>query len=91
MKIIIFLLLILSICWGLAIPSVPGIEAGKKLELVKVISDDEEQDDYFFSHIEDAILTPCKDIIILDSSGVAVSRYNWNGNLIKRLNKKGKG
>ncbi|MCP4218141.1 MAG: hypothetical protein GY765_26120 [bacterium] len=85
------LLLLLLATVPFLFPAPPVNEAKEKLELVKVISDDEEQEEYFFNYIEDAILTPCKDIIILDNHGVAVSQYDWNGNLIKRLNKKGKG
>ncbi|MCP4220449.1 MAG: 6-bladed beta-propeller, partial [bacterium] len=86
MKFTIAIILFIQMAFGLVFPG-----SGEKLELVKVIADDENQDEYFFAHIKDAALTSCKDIVILDSHAPAVSVYNWDGALVSRVNKKGKG
>jgi hypothetical protein len=57
-------------------------------KLVKIITD---QSDYIFENITDAVLTSCNDIIILDGKGCTVSKYDWDGNLIKRIGQRGQG
>lgn len=60
----------------------------ENFKFVKIIED---QSGHIFSGISDAILTSCKDIIILDGLGNTVSKYDWNGNFINRIGQKGQG
>jgi hypothetical protein len=61
----------------------------QNFKLVKIITDD--QSDCIFSDISDAILTPNKDVIILDARESFIARFDWNGNFINRIGQKGKG
>jgi hypothetical protein len=62
---------------------------GAKLESVKTIGD--ERDDYTFFSIGSAALSRDKDIYILDTIGLFLAKYDWNGKFIKRIGQKGRG
>jgi hypothetical protein len=66
-----------------------GTALNQNFKIVKIIGDD--QSDCFFSEISDAILTPCKDVIILDARENFIARFDWSGNFINRIGQKGKG
>jgi hypothetical protein len=61
----------------------------KNFKIVKIIGDD--QDGCIFSTISDAILTPSKDIFILDGKESFIAKYDWEGNFINRVGQKGQG
>jgi hypothetical protein len=76
---ILFLILFRAFCLPL----------NRNFKIVKIIGND--QADLIFSGITDALLTPCKDIIILDGKGNYIARYDWDGNFINRVGQKGQG
>jgi hypothetical protein len=59
------------------------------LKLVKEIGGDEK--DNQFIRITGAHLTNDKDIYIIDSKGNFLARYNWQGDLVKRIGQYGQG
>lgn len=66
-----------------------GLPINPNLKLVKIIGD--EETDFIFSFISDAILTPNKVIIILDAKGNFIARFDWDGNFVNRIGQQGKG
>ncbi len=77
------LLVILFLCLGL-LQAKPV-----KLELVKTIGD--ERDDYTFFIITGAVVSPQKEIYVLDGQGFFVAKYDWEGKFLGRTGRKGKG
>jgi hypothetical protein len=65
------------------------LSLNQNFKLVKIIGGD--QSDCFFYGISDAILTPNKDIIILDARENFIARFDWNGKFINRIGRKGRG
>jgi hypothetical protein len=59
------------------------------LNLIKELGGDDEED--LFSRISGAVLAKNKDMYVLDSKGNFLVRYDWNGNLIKRIGQYGQG
>ncbi|MCP4221660.1 MAG: hypothetical protein GY765_43950, partial [bacterium] len=60
-----------------------------KLELMKTIGD--ERDDYTFFSITGAVVSPEKEIYVLDITGGFVAKYDWEGKFLGRTGRKGKG
>lgn len=58
-------------------------------KLIKTIGD--ERENYTFFLINSAILSEKKDIFVADVKGHYVAKYNWNGEFIKKIGKKGQG
>jgi hypothetical protein len=58
-------------------------------QFIKTIGDDRLTHTLF--KISDAIITPNKDIYIVDSSEMFIAKYDWDGNFIKRIGQKGQG
>lgn len=79
---IILFFYLLSIC-------LTGAEAGDNLRLIRTIGDD--RDNYIFSSISSAIVSPGKDIFISDRKSHFVAKYDWNGTFVKRAGRFGQG
>jgi len=69
----------------------PGINEGRdeNFKLIGMIGDD--RDDYAFTRISGAALSPCKEIFISDVKGHFIAKYDWEGNFIKRVGRTGAG
>ena len=63
--------------------------ASAEMQLIKTIGDDRE--DYVLMECNDALLTENNDIYILNKKGNFISHYDWKGNFIRRIGRKGSG
>lgn len=57
----------------------------------KLIRTIDGEDDYVYSEISGAFLSQCREIFILDFKDNTISKYDWEGRLIKRVGRKGQG
>ena len=66
-----------------------SLPVNRNFKIEKIIGND--QIETTFSVITDAVLTPCKDIIILDGKQDYIARFDWEGKLINQIGQKGRG
>ena len=65
------------------------LSLSQNFKLINIIGNDQSDSNFFY--ISDAIITPCRDIIILDAKENFVARFDWEGKLINRIGQKGQG
>ena len=58
-------------------------------KVVNTIGD--ENNDNIFYEISSAFISPNKEIYVADRKGNSISKYNWDGEFIKKIGKKGSG
>ncbi len=66
----------------------PGLD--KHFKLVRVIGE-EDKNNFIFSRISGALLTPSKHIIIADELQNFIARYDWDGNFVDKIGQHGRG
>lgn len=62
-----------------------------KVNLKRIKSIGDEREDYTFFSISSAILTDTKDVVIADTKGHFIAKYDWQGNFVKKIGQKGQG
>lgn len=63
--------------------------APKSLTLIKTIGS--EKENYTFSRLSSAVLSPRKDVFIADGKEHFIAKYSWDGKFVKKIGQRGQG